>query len=186
MNLLIDGAPKEIYISSLKYKINYDFRYGLLFEEIMNNHDLTDQEKITLAINLYLDNQYIEDYGEAIKEIFDFYLCYDYVEAKESKKQNPVFSYEEDAGLIFAAFKEVYNIDLVEEKIHWFKFRALFDALPDTCQFRKVVGYRAIEIKTDMLPSEQKFYREMKKIYALKDNRTQEEKELDFANALFG
>lgn len=186
MNLLIDGIPKEIYVDSLKYKINYDFRYGLLFEELMNDKTISDSEKFYLAIKLYLDNQYVENYEEAITQIFNFYLCGEKPNQKKGKKQNPVFSYEEDAGLIFAAFKEVYNIDLVEDKIHWWKFRALFDALPETCQFRKVVGYRAIEIKNDMSNSEKKFYKEMKKIYALEDKRTLEEKEADFANALFG
>lgn len=186
MNLLIDGIPKEIYVDSLKYKINYDFRYGLLFEELMNDKTISDSEKFYLAIKLYLDNQYVENYEEAISQIFNFYLCGETPRKTKKKKQNPVFSYEEDAGLIFAAFKEVYNIDLVEDKIHWWKFRALFDALPESCQFRKVVGYRAIEIRNDMSNSEKKFYKEMKKIYALEDKRTLEEKEADFANALFG
>lgn len=186
MNLLIDGAPKEIYVDSLKYKINYDFRYGLLFEELMNDKTISDSEKFTLAIKLYLDNQYVENYEEAITQIFNFYLCGEKPRKTKKKKENPVFSYEEDAGLIFAAFKEVYNIDLVEDKIHWWKFRALFDALPDTCQFRKVVGYRAIEINQNMTDSQKKFYKEMKIIYALEDKRTVEEKEADFANALFG
>ncbi|MBL7575367.1 Bacteriophage Gp15 protein [Peptoniphilus asaccharolyticus DSM 20463] len=187
MNLLIDGAPKEIYIDSLKYNINYDFRYGLLFEELMNDTTISDSEKLTLAVKLYLENQYVENYEEAITQIFNFYLCGETPrKTKKKKRENPVFSYEEDAGLIFAAFKEVYNIDLVEDKIHWWKFRALFDALPDTCQFRKVVGYRAIEINQNMTDSQKKFYKEMKKIYALEDKRTLEEKEADFANALFG
>lgn len=186
MNLLIDGVPKEIYIDSLKYNINYDFRYGLLFEELMNDMTISDSEKFTLAVKLYLENQYVENYEEAITQIFNFYLCGATPrKPKKKKRKNPVFSYEEDAGLIFAAFKEVYNIDLVEDKIHWWKFRALFDALPDTCQFRKVVGYRAIEIRNDMSNSEKKFYKEMKKIYALKDKRTLEEKEADFAEILF-
>ncbi|MDU5099726.1 MAG: bacteriophage Gp15 family protein [Peptoniphilus grossensis] len=188
MNLLIDGAPKEIYVDSLKYNINYDFRYGLLFEELMNDKSISDSEKFYLAIKLYLDNQYVENYEEAITQIFNFYLCGEKPNQKKGskKRQNPVFSYEEDAGLIFAAFKEVYNIDLVEDKIHWWKFRALFDALPESCQFRKVVGYRAIEIKNEMSNSEKNFYKEMKRIYALEDKRTLEEKEADFANALFG
>ncbi|WP_316711528.1 bacteriophage Gp15 family protein [Peptoniphilus grossensis] len=185
---MIDGAPKEIYVDSLKYNINYDFRYGLLFEELMNDKSISDSEKFYLAIKLYLDNQYVENYEEAITQIFNFYLCGEKPNQKKGskKRQNPVFSYEEDAGLIFAAFKEVYNIDLVEDKIHWWKFRALFDALPESCQFRKVVGYRAIEIKNEMSNSEKNFYKEMKRIYALEDKRTLEEKEADFANALFG
>lgn len=186
MNLLIDGAPKEIYIDSLRYKINFDFRYGLIFEELMNDNKISDSEKCSLTIKLYLDNQYVENYKEAINQIFNFYLCGKEPKKGSKKRQNPVFSYEEDAGLIFAAFKEVYNIDLVEDTIHWWKFRALFDALPDTCQFKKVVGYRAIEIKNEMSNSEKRFYKEMKKVYALEDKRTLEEKEADFANALFG
>jgi len=46
------------------------------------------------------------------------------------------------------------------------------------------MGYRSIEITNDMSDSEKKYYRKMKQIYALPDNRTQEEKERDFINAI--
>ncbi len=46
------------------------------------------------------------------------------------------------------------------------------------------MGYRAITIDNNMTDSEKKYYRKMKQIYALPDNRTQEEKERDFNNAI--
>ena len=44
--------------------------------------------------------------------------------------------------------------------------------------------YRAIKITDDMSDTEKKYYREMKELYALPDNRTQEEKEDDFSDSI--
>ena len=43
----------------------------------------------------------------------------------------PAFDYQCDAGYIVAAFQQAYGIDLTREKVHWFRFRALFAALPE-------------------------------------------------------
>lgn len=50
----------------------------------------------------------------------------------------------------------------------------------------KIMGYRAMTISEDLSANEKKYYRKMKKIYALPDDRTQEEKERDFNSSLSG
>jgi hypothetical protein len=52
-----------------------------------------------------------------------------------------VFSFEKDAQLIYAAFKQTHNIDLQTVELHWYQFLALFsDLRPDTafCQLRNL------------------------------------------------
>lgn len=52
-----------------------------------------------------------------------------------------VFSFEKDAGLIYAAFKQTHNIDLQTVQLHWYQFLALFSDLhPETgfCQLRNL------------------------------------------------
>lgn len=67
--------------------------------------------------------------------------------------------------------------------MHWWKFKALFHALDENLEFMKIMRYRAVDITK--IPKEQKdFYRKMKQIYALPDNRTEEEKEQDFISSL--
>ena len=45
------------------------------------------------------------------------------------------------------------------------------------------MGYRATELNTIKDKETKKFYKKMKKIYALPDMRTEEEKEYDFGEA---
>ena len=52
-----------------------------------------------------------------------------------------MIDYDTDADLIYAAFMEVYGIDLTEERLHWHKFRALMDGLHGT-KLNEVIGYR--------------------------------------------
>lgn len=52
--------------------------------------------------------------------------------------------YTIDAAYIYAAFMEMYGIDLVEANLHWYKFQALFRGLHDT-KLNEIIGYRLYE-----------------------------------------
>jgi hypothetical protein len=52
--------------------------------------------------------------------------------------------YDVDAEYIFAAFLELYGIDLVESNMHWYKFLALFKGLHGT-KLNEIIGYRLYE-----------------------------------------
>lgn len=78
--------------------------------------------------------------------------------------------YDVDAPLIYAAFMQTYHIDLVSiDYLHWWKFQALLEGLPDECRISKIIGYRTIDTK-GMGKSQKAFYSKMKKKYSLKDH----------------
>ena len=52
-------------------------------------------------------------------------------------------SFEQDADLIRAAFRQVYGIDLWRDKVHWVEFSALLAALPEGSRYTETVGIRA-------------------------------------------
>ena len=58
------------------------------------------------------------------------------------------YSYQQDAGIIYASFLQDYGIDLIDQqgKLHWDKFRALLDGLSDKTPFQKVVKIRMADI----------------------------------------
>jgi len=77
-----------------------------------------------------------------------------------------------------------YNIDLQEIKyMHWWKFKALFNGLAENTEIVKIMGYRAVNLSKIKDKEQKNFYKRMKKIYALPDTRSQEEKESEFARA---
>ena len=45
-----------------------------------------------------------------------------------------------------AAFQQAYGIDLTREKVHWFRFRALFAALPEETLMAKIMSWRTMDL----------------------------------------
>lgn len=92
----------------------------------------------------------------------------------------PLVDWEVDADLIYAAFQQAYGVDLLTADLHWHKFKALFDALPDDTLMVKVIQWRGYKgSDKDML--------ELKNTWALPEKLTEEEQQaMDEFNELFG
>lgn len=188
MNIIIDLLPTSIFIDDIEYEINSNFRESMLFELLMQDNKLTEEEKGRLALNLYY-KKIPHNLKKAVEGMLWFYRCGKDSEMGEGdfsqNKVKQVYSYEHDADYIYSAFLTQYNIDLQDiDYLHWWKFRAMFKSLKEDNQISKIMRYRSIEINNNMSKEEKSFYREMKKLYALPDNRTEEEKEEDFHNTL--
>lgn len=190
MNILIDLVPDKVMIGGREYDINSDFRTSILFELLMLDVKLTDAEKGPLALELYFSEQEIDpaDREEAIECISWFYSCGRDNEPGEgsgsSGGTSMTYCFNYDSGYIFSAFLDQYGIDLQDEDMHWWKFRALFRGLKDDTMISKIMGYRSMTIDKNMSDAEKKHYRKLKRIYAIPDPRTDDEKERDFNNSL--
>lgn len=51
------------------------------------------------------------------------------------------YDWETDGDLVYAAFYQQYGIDLLESRMHWHKFLALFNGLRET-KMNDVMGFR--------------------------------------------
>lgn len=75
--------------------------------------------------------------------------------------------------LIYAAFRQQYNINLLDAKLHWFEFKALFNALSDDTMIIRVIGYRTRD--TSNLKGEEKSRAQrLEKYYRLPEDKRQE------------
>ena len=188
MNLLIDVAPKTVSIDNKEYKINTDFRISMMFENLMQDRNYKENEKIALAMHLYYPIA-PENIEGAVERLLWFYRCGKELDEevagnKDTEKVEDVYSFEHDDEYIYSAFLDQYNIDLQDDNLHWWKFRALFKGLKEDNLINKIMGYRATKITDDMTDKEKAYYRKMKEIYKIPDNRTKEEKEIDFNNSM--
>ena len=97
------------------------------------------------------------------------------------------YDFGQDAPLIVAAFQQAYHIDLLTTEMHWWRFRALFDGLPDSCRLCRIMEYRVADTD-DLPPKAQAFYDRMKRKYALTSaaprKMTKEQHEQDFIKRL--
>lgn len=187
MNILIDKLP-------VKYKglkINTNFKSFILFELLMQDNKIKKEDKIALALELFYDD-FPKDIEKAFDGIIWFYTKgkYHKEEVKEGKKQKSnkkkIYSYEHDADFIYTAFLDQYNIDLNEiDYLHWFKFKAMFEGLKSDNKISEIMGYRAIDLNKIKNKEERKKYKKLQKEWALPDERSEEEKEKDFADAFW-
>ena len=185
-NLLINSLPQ--YTDS-GLRIRTDFRESIKFEMLMQDKTINDDKKIRMVLNLYYyDTTKIIDMKKALEDIVWFYKGGDKLESssfpQSEIKKKQIYSYEFDAEYIYSAFMQQYKIDLNSIKyLHWWKFKALFVNLNENVLFSKIMKYRSTDLSSIKDKELKKFYKKMKRIYALPDMRTDEEKENDFAEA---
>lgn len=199
MTYLIKGLPSTIEVNGKKVAINTDFRIRIKYEEIMLKEDEKAQNQVLEAIDACLAEEFMMTNLDELESLFDGFLWFYSLgkktdginkikeeDEKESEFTNSslVYSFEHDWAYIYSAFMECYNINLLTANLHWWEFKALFEGLNEKCLFSRIMSFRSIQITSKMSKDEKKFYRTMKKIYALPDERTVEEKENSFARSM--
>ena len=186
-SILLGGEPKCLTIDGRDYKINTDFRVFVKFELMMqdrNNTDNSDDDKLLLYVlsDFYYGNV-PDNRSDAADKMLEFYRIHN-VNASGSGHagEKMIYSFEHDGDRIFASFRRCYGIDLSCAALSWRQFHALLDNLPEDSEFMKAVMYRSMKISGDLPRKERERLMELKRFYALPDNRTAAEKERDFAN----
>lgn len=56
-----------------------------------------------------------------------------------------MIDYVIDGSFIVASFQQAYGIDLTKVDMHWHRFCALLDGLPDDTKMSKIIGYRGYD-----------------------------------------
>lgn len=191
MNILIDEVPEVVEIDGVEYEIDTDFRISIMFELLMQDSTLTDKEKIITALNLYYPD-IPSNIPKAIERMLWFYRCGKAIENTGTEEENQnyskkeqIYSFKYDDELIFAAYLSQYGINLQTiNHLHWWEFKALFKGLGTSNKIVEIMNIRGMKIDKNMTKEQKRYYRRLKKLYALPDNRTEEEKELEFQQAL--
>ena len=123
MNILIDTVPTSVDIDGVEYEINSNFRYGILFELLMQDSTIEEKDKIYMALDLYYP-VIPTNIDEAIEKILWFYKCgKDEAKVKSTGKDRgttQIYSFEYDDDYIYSAFLDQYRVDLQDIKyLHW-------------------------------------------------------------------
>ena len=185
MNMLTDSVPESLTIAGTEYEINTDFRVWLKFEMLLS--DEVEDSKTTLfdIKKLIFMSELPPDRAdeEATEKILWFYRC-GKPEQKGGGSSKKIFDYDYDDGYICAAFMEQYHIDLNKANLHWWKFHALMLSLSENTEFVKIMGYRAIEIKSTMSAAQKAFYQKMKKHYKLPVKKEEQQRITAIEDAL--
>ena len=197
-NILIDALPLSVELGGRDFPIAADFRTGILFEQMMQDAELSKQEKLNTALALYYNHAKIPEHllPDACLEITNFYCCGDVEtvsnqgaqrrKAMGGRRTKRIYDFDYDAPYIYAAFLDQYRIDLQDvEFLHWWKFHALFLGLKEENEICKIMSYRAVDLAKIKDRSERARYADLQARYKLPDHRTAEEKQAA-VGAIFG
>lgn len=189
MSILTEKLPQSVNIDGTEYPVNTDFRVWLKFDELMQD-TANIEANFEKIIILCVKKCRLPEPEKLLGALINFY--HESITAENEKKQTksgkrglPVFSYQYDAEYIYASFMSEYGIDLIDVPyLHWRKFTALLKALPEDSKLMKIIGYRTINTQDITDKKMKKSYEKMKRMYALPDTRSAEEKENQFAETL--
>ncbi len=181
MNLLIDVIPTTVNIDGVDYEINSDFRTSILFELLMLDDDISDEEKAIQALELYYYPTCPHNIKEAFNKLIWFYKCgKDNPQIKgtsNAKSNKQIYSFEYDDDYIYSAYLDQYCIDLQDiEYLHWWKFKAMFKALKEDNMIVKIMSYRNMDLSSITDKEQKKFYNDMKKLYEIPKSKNETEK----------
>ena len=188
MNILVDLVPTTVNIDNKEYEINSDFRTSILFELLMQDGTIEEDDKILMALQLYYPD-IPENIKKAIEQMLWFYRCGKDVSSSKgngkSKGVTQIYSFEYDDNYIYSAFLDQYNIDLQDiEYLHWWKFKAMFKALKDDNMIVKIMGYRSMDLSKVKDKEQKAYYRRMQKLYEIPISKDEQNKLDDITIAL--
>lgn len=180
MNILYEPLPEFVVVQGKRYRIQTDFREWIKLSELAADDEVPWQVKQKLFMQWYIDMP--DNAEEAIYALGEFlaakemYLSEKYGDGQEKKaaeEKEPVFSFQEDAGCIYSAFFECYGIDLLSvKKLHWWKFKMLFEGLPDHTEIKQRIMYRKMDLNTIKDKEEKRRVKKIKKEIALHKKKT--------------
>ncbi len=161
--------PEYVEYDGVRYGINTDFRVWINLEKIFYSDTSWTEKMVELFILCYKDS--LPPNAEtAMRLLVDFYCGGNNSFVNDRKKRGShirVYDFEYDAELFYAAFIQQYGIDLTKEKLHWWKFLALFRPLAQDTKLFSVMQWRAIDLSDISDKNRKEHFKKLKSIYRL-------------------
>ncbi|NFK78259.1 hypothetical protein FDA95_06545 [Clostridium botulinum] len=187
MNVLIDLVPTTIEIEGGEYEINSNFRVSILFELLMQDNSISEENKIIQALQLYYP-VIPPNINLAVDKMLWFYRCgKDILPSKGTGKgkSTQIYNFEYDDDYIYSAFLDQYRIDLQDiEYLHWWKFKAMFKALREDNEIVKIMEYRSMDLSKIKDKEEKSYYRKMQELYKIPIAKDEKDKLEEINNIL--
>ena len=134
--------------SGRRIKLYASFDRVLAFLDILKEKNMMEADIEKAAVFLLFGDQKLtcKEVSEAFKKAQDVLF-----EPQKSEDSGPrVLDFRQDAGLILAAFRQAYRVDLFQEqgRMHWLEFLALLQNIPQGTRLAEVMEIRACKVPT--------------------------------------
>lgn len=150
MNLFYEDYPECIKVHGKNIRIITDFREYIRLQDALLDDQLSDYEKYFIICEYFLDDCIVDE--DAMQALTEFMAMEQIEQAgvrQNSGGKEQLYSFSIDFPYILSAFTHVYGINLQTVKyMHWWKFRTLFDGLPESTEIKQRIMYRSIDLST--------------------------------------
>ena len=137
---LQDRLPDSVVVGSRRYKLDLDFRNVLRLMDYLGREDLIVSSREWHALKCIMRRPPRNRVRRSEVLLMVRMMLFPMRKKSEGPK---LTSFDQDADLIRAAFRQHYGIDLWRDKVHWVEFTALLGALPEGSKYAEVLGIRA-------------------------------------------
>lgn len=169
--------PEYAEVNGKRYKINTDFRVAIKCNNIALDKSINDFERALAIIYKMFGEEGLNDFENHDKLLdcaLKFLSCNK--EIKNSNNEEPDMDFDEDMDYIEASFMSDYNIDLTNEKMHWWKFSKLLNGLSNSemgncCILNRIRNLRNYDLKDIPDARQREKMRKAKEQVALKRNK---------------
>jgi hypothetical protein len=132
---LQDTLPNGVTVDGRFYKLDFDFRNVLRMMDELDRDDIMPEARAYNALKCLTNRpKNVSKVLEAVKGLL--------FQEKPKKDAQKVTDFVQDAGMIRAAFRQAYGIDLYRDRLHWIEFSELLNAIPEGSRYAEVVGIR--------------------------------------------
>lgn len=132
---LQDTLPNGVTVDGRFYKLDFDFRNVLRMMDELDRDDVMPEARSYNALKCLTNRpKNVPKVLEAVKGLL--------FQEKPKKDAQKVTDFVQDAGMIRAAFRQAYGIDLYRDRLHWIEFSELLNAIPEGSRYAEVVGIR--------------------------------------------
>ena len=136
---LFERLPEGVTVDGKFYRLDFDFRNVLRMLDVLGTDNLMPDARAFLALKC------LTKHPKNVEKVLDAARNLLFGEPKPDTGER-VTSFEQDAGLIRAAFRQVYGINLYKDKLHWLEFIELLQNAPEGNRYEEVLSIRTREI----------------------------------------
>lgn len=162
-NALVDGLPDSFD----GYPVNTDFETGIQIMKVLDDDELTEEEKYYQAATLLFDDLEMPPMDIAINALLWWMTGWNNDRKVEDDDKTVVMDMDVDQWRIYSAFRSQYHIDLMRDYLHFWEFMALLTTLGE-CAFTRVIDIRGEKESRGMSQEEKRALRKAKAKYSLK------------------
>lgn len=178
---MIYDLPTSLPVCGAEYEIRSDYRAILDIIIALNDPELTDSEKVTIALLIFypsFEDIPYEHCQEALRQCF-WFINGGQDEPAERKSSIKLMDWEQDFQHIVAPVNRVIGREIRAEKyLHWWTFLSAYMEIGE-CTFAQIVHIRSMKASGKQLSKQDReWYAHNRSLVDLPTKYTSEEEEL--------